>query len=62
MYRRDKYLSNCIERASDREMDEWYADQNEEFEEELDRNANKCQFEEAYVKLTTSAHDYDFNI
>lgn len=53
-------LARFIAKANDRKIDAWYADQNENYEEELDIKANRCQLEESCVQLTTSTLDYDF--
>lgn len=47
-----KYLADHMERANDCEIDEWYAEQDDKYEEEQERKANKCRFDEACVHLT----------
>lgn len=34
-------------------MDAWYDEQDEKYEKEFDRKAEKCQLEESYAQLTT---------
>lgn len=41
---RGKYLARRIAETNNKEIDEWYEYQDEECEEELDQNVNKCQF------------------
>lgn len=54
-----KYLARHIEEANDQENNECYEDQDEEYEGELERKGNQCQFKEACVQLTTWDLDYD---
>lgn len=56
------FLALHLEKSNDREINEWYEDQDEAYEEELDRERNKCQLEEACVQLTAWAPSYEFDI
>lgn len=42
------------------EIDKWYADQDEEHEDEIDRKRNECQFEEACEQLDVWSPDEEF--
>lgn len=50
-----RYLAESNARANYHEIYEWYADQEDEYEEEKERKANKCRLEKGFVQLTACA-------
>lgn len=59
---RGKYLADRIATAKDREIDDWYADQDYECEKKREREANKCLFEEVCAQLCAWAPNYEFHM